>query len=116
MGQLGTSEAAPKGLEAIDLRVGQRYRLGLQPVAPRIQVRERFVTESGSVYTVDHDEKTLIRVPGPEAGEVAYDNEPFRYTSLTFSPDKCIFAVWWDADGNPKLRQTTKVVHREWVD
>lgn len=77
-------------------------------------MKERFVTESGSVYIIDHDEKTMTRVPGPEAGEVAHDNEPFRYASIMINqPSGCLMAVWCDPEGNPKLRTTTRVVSRE---
>lgn len=96
--------------------MGSRDRMGIQPHPPQVGVIERFVTESGSVYTVDHDEKTMTRLPGPEAGEVAHDNEPFRYASIKIDEQTgCLWAIWCDSFGNPKLRQTTRVVSSERV-
>lgn len=80
-------------------------------------MKERFVTESGSVYIIDHDEKTMTRVPGPEAGEVAHDNEPFRYASMKIDEATgCLWAIWCDDEGYAKLRQTTRIVSREKVE
>jgi hypothetical protein len=92
--------------------------VGVQPDPPQVGVKERFVTESGSVYTVDHDEKTMTRTPGAGAGEVAHDNEPITYETLLMSPDKSYLAIiWTNADGRQKLRQTTRVLSSErWVE
>lgn len=73
--------------------------------------RLRVTTESGSVYVLDTDAKTLQRTPGEDAGSVAFDGENLKYEYLAYGPQvRYPMLAFWDDNGNPKLRQTTPVV------
>lgn len=39
-------------------------------------------TESGSVYTLDTEAKTMVRTPGEASFELDFDGEVFEYTDL----------------------------------
>jgi hypothetical protein len=76
----------------------------------------RVVTESGSVYELDTEEKTLIRTPGRDAVFAAFDGEGFRYDYILDNLIQIgctLQVVWTNPEGNPKLRVTTPVVSIE---
>lgn len=77
-------------------------------------MKSRITTQSGSVYLLDTEAKTLTRTPGPNAAPVMHDGKPFRYEYLAFEPQegKPLMA-YWDLNGRPKLRSTTPVVSIE---
>lgn len=76
-------------------------------------MKYEIVTESGSVYQLDTNEKTLHRSPGSEAGELDFDGEPFVYEELLdeLTIGNQLRAVWDNkARGKKQIRSTTAMV------
>lgn len=73
----------------------------------------RIETESGSVYYMDTETKTLKRTPGENAGALINDGEAYHYEG---APEptigKPLHAVW-NNNGKLQVRSTTPVVSIE---
>lgn len=67
-------------------------------------------TETGSLYCLDTDNKTLERSPAAKGVKLAKDNEVIKYdmllTELTVDTP---LRVLWHLDGNPKVRTTSLI-------
>lgn len=70
-------------------------------------------TESGSVYTLDTEAKTMVRTPGEASFELDFDGETFEYTDLLdeLAIGNVLRAVWFNkARGKNQIRTTTPMV------
>lgn len=71
-------------------------------------------TESGSLYQLDTDKKTLHRHPGEGSGELDYDGEEFTYEWLMdeLTIGNSLRAVW-DDKGRKRVRTSTSMNYIE---
>lgn len=70
-------------------------------------------TESGAIYILDTDAKTMVRTPGEASFELAFDGEAFEYTDLLdeLTIGNPMRAVWFNkASGKNQIRTTTPMV------
>lgn len=75
----------------------------------------RITTESGSVYYIDTDAKTMRRLPGENTFTLQGDGEDLPYTTISdIKVGESVSAVWYrtpEADARfPTVRLTTPVV------
>lgn len=85
--------------------MGERYRLGIQPGPGEVRVSVYSIsTETGSLYCLDTEARTLERSPGTEGVEMLYDNKPLKYEQLLseLTVDTPLLVLW-------KLKEQWKV-------
>lgn len=68
-------------------------------------------TESGSVYSLDTVEQTLLRQPGPDASKLLLDNKPLKYDQLLseLTVDTPLLLLW-KLEDQWKVRSTSPMV------
>lgn len=70
-------------------------------------------TESGSIYRLDTEAKTIVRSPGESAGELDFDGDEFEYEELLdeLTIGNPLRAVWFNkARGKKQIRTSTPMV------
>lgn len=70
-------------------------------------------TESGSVYTLDTEAKTMVRTPGEASFELDFDGEVFKYTDLLdeLTIGNPLRATWYNENRlRYQVRTTTPMV------
>lgn len=91
--------------------MGDWYRLGVQPGPKEVRVKYSISTESGSLYHLDIEAKTLERSPAEGGEQLAYDNKILKYEQLLseLTVDTPLLILWQLKD-QWKVRSTSPMV------